>query len=488
MNKNVIKNYIYNFSFQFFRLLAPLLVTPYVARIFGEDGTGQYSFSYSIVTYFILIAGLGFTTYAQRLIASHQGNRKQQSIDFWEIVISRFIPSVITLIVYFSTIVVGMFDEKYIKLLSIFSIEIIGVMFDVSFFFQGNEEFKKTAVASILVKIISYIFIFVFIKNESDLWKYVLILSLADFFSNSILWIYIPNYIEKVKFKELKVLKHIPATFILFLPTIATSVYTSLDKTLIGIITKNDAENGNYEYAEKIVKMALTFVTSLGTVLIPKNSKMVADGDTIGIKNNINKSIEFVFFLGVPLMFGCIVISDVFIPWFLGPGYSKAAFLMRLLSPIILIIGLSNVFGLQFLIPNNQDKKFTFCVTLGAIINFLFNIFLIPRFASYGAAIATLIGESSITVSMLSFIYKDIDFCAQIKKTWKNWIAGLVMFILCLSISKLKYFVEPLNILLIIVIGFFIYAAVLYVLRDSFLLEIITFIKYNINAFLDNQK
>lgn len=484
-NKSIVKNYIYNLIFLFFKTLGPFLITPYVSRALGENGIGKYSFSYSIVTYFILFAALGFHNYAQRLVASHQGNRKQQSIDFWEIFFARLIPAILTLVVYFVLVLKNVYGEKYNTLLLLFSFEVIAVIFDITFFLQGNEEFGKTVSVGIVVKLASYLCMFIFVKNEQDLWKYVLIQSLSVILTNVIMWIYLPKYIERIDINELKVVRHLPATIILFLPTIATSIYTSLDKILIGLITKSDAQNGNYEYAEKIVKMALTFITALGSVLIPRNSKQFAEGDIKGLRENIYESTQFVFFLGVPFMFGCIVIADSFVPWFLGPNFPTAAKIMKILSPIIVIIGLSDLFGLQFLIPTNQDKKYTEAIVVGSISNLIFNILLIPKIGAFGAAIATVIAETFVTATMLYFIRNDISFIMVLKRSWKFWISGLIMFIICTLLSK--YIIDKtIENIIIVFIGCFVYMLMLLLLKDAFLYKVINKILKEMKKFINH--
>ena len=431
MSKNVINNYAYNLLYEVFLLIVPIAVTPYVARVLGEVGSGQYSYTYSLATYFTLIASLGFTYYAQRLIASHQGDKCQQTIDFWEVVIARCVPAVITLIIYFLLLSFGIYDTKYSVLMLVLSINIFAVPFDISFFFQGNEEFGKIVLRNIVIKSASILCIFLFVKDKTDLGLYALIQSGTILLSNISLWVYIPKYLVRISIRTLHPLKHIVPTIRLFLPTIATSVYTSLDKTLIGIITKNDAENGNYEYAEKLIKMVLTILTSLGTVMSPRNSKKFADGDIEGVERNISATSNFVFFLGVPLMFGIIAVADNLIPWYLGVGYNKAANIMKILAPIVLIIGLSNVFGRQFLIPSNQDKKFTTAIVAGAGANFTLNIFLIPEFGSYGAAAATVFAELTVTCVMLIFVRKNIKINVLIRNSWKYWLSGVIMLMLC---------------------------------------------------------
>lgn len=471
MKKSIGRNYIYNLTYQVFLIIVPILVTPYVARVIGENGTGQYSYTSSITSYFSLFAALGCNYYAQRVIASHQGNVKEQSKDVLEIFLARLIPVTVSLLLYILFICIGIYDSKYDLLMLIQTINIAAIAFDINFFFQGNEDFGKIVLRNVVIKLISIGSIFTLVKTASDLPMYVLIQSLAIILSNLSMWIYLPNMIEKIPLKELHPLKHIKPMLFLFLPTIATSIYTSLDKTLIGIITKSDAENGNYEYAEKLVKMSMTILTSMGTVMVPRNSKCFSDGDIDSVKQNIYKTTKFVFFLGVPLMFGISVIADHLVPWYLGTdGYNKVAILIKLLSPIILIIGLSNVFGVQYLLPSKQDKRFTSAIVIGAFSNFILNLILIPSFQSVGAAIATVLAESIITGIMFYYIRKDIDFLRVIKESTHYWIAGFVLLFVSGYISH-HTLATPVNTILTVLVGALVYFSILTILKDSMLLQ-----------------
>ncbi len=474
--KSITKNYFYNMIYQLFLIIVPIAVTPYVARVLGDDASGRYSFATSILTYFTLFAALGFGYYAQREIAKHQDNQEMQAKIFWEIIIARFIPVIITTVVYIGILLSGVYGDKYTVLIAILIIQVVAIAFDIAFLFQGNEDFAKIVIRNVIIKSLSIASIFIFIKEPNDLWKYVLIQSLTVILSNISLWLGLSKKIFNVDLKKLRPLKHLLPTLILFLPTIATSIYTSLDKTLIGVITGIDSENGNYEYAEKLVKMLLTIVTSLGVVVIPRNSKYFADGNIEAVKENIYKSIQFVLCLGIPLMLGTICIADNLIPWYLGDGYNKAANLMKILSPIILIIGLSNVFGLQFLIPSGQDKKFTISIITGAVINFGLNWLLITYWKSYGAAVATVVAEFFVTLFMIVFARKDIKFYKAMLSSWKYVVSGLIMFLPCYFVGNI---LNPsiFNTLIIVVIGVVVYGMCLVILRDKFVFGIISKVK-----------
>lgn len=470
MEKSVKKNYIYNLTYQIFLIIVPVIVTPYVARVLGEDGTGIYSFAFSLVTYFILFASLGFDLYSQRNVAKYQDNKKEQSRIFWGIFFARLISVFFVLIIYITLLFIGVYDEKYRQLMWIFSINIVATAFDISYFFQGNEDFKSIVFYNIIIRLVSIVLIFLLVKKSDDLYIYAIISSGTTLLANFVLWIKLPKAICKVSLSTIKPLQHLLPSLLLFLPTIAASVYTSLDKTMIGLITGLDSENGNYEYAEKIVKMVLTVLTSLGAVFIPKNSRKFKDGDISAVAKNIIISTRFVCCLAVPFMFGLIAVADNFIPWFLGDGYPKVAILIKILSPILLFIGLSNVFGLQYLIPTEKDKKFFIAITSGAVVNVLLNSFLIYYFQSYGAAIATVIAEFVVMVVMLVFVKKDVNIISVFKSVWKYFIAGIIMFVPCLILNEILVS-SIINTFIIIFCGVIVYLTVIILLKDDFVLD-----------------
>ena len=470
-SKSVTKNYIYNLIYQILLIIIPIITTPYVSRVLGADGVGKFSFYNSIASYFVIFASLGFGYYAQREIAKYQDNKKKQSEIFWEIIIVRFVSVSTALIVYFAAIVLGVFKEEYTLLMIILSINILAVAFDISFLFAGNEDFSKTVLTNTVVRILNVIAIFVFVKDRNDLWKYVLITVLTVLTANASLSVYAKNFLCKIEIKSLRPIRHIKPAVILFLPTIAVSVYAYLDKTMIGVITGSDFENGFYEQAEKIVKMVMTVVTSLGTVMIPRNANAFERKDMEAIRRNIYRSVRFVLFLGIPMMIGLIAVSDNMVPWFLGDGYYKSANIMKILSVLILAIGLSNVFGLQYLIPAGEDKKFTISVTCGAITNFLLNLVLIRLFKSYGAAIATIVAEIAVAVIMFCFIRKNISLREILKSSIKYLISGIIMFVPCFMLGRI---LAPsiINTFIIVFTGVVVYLICLILLKDGFFFEI----------------
>lgn len=468
MKKSVVKNYIYNLIYQILVLILPLITTPYLSRVLGAEGIGVYSYTISIVTYFTLFGSLGIAMYAQREIAYVQDDKEKRSRIFWEIFSLRTITLAISMIIfYFVFARTGEYSTYYKVLL----LEILAVVFDVSAFFQGMEEFKKIIRRNLIVKCISIACIFLFIKQPSDLYKYMLIYVLSNFVGNISLWFYLPKYIKQIELKTLNLFQHFKPTIILFIPQIATQIYTVLDKTMLGTLIIEKAEVGYYEQSQKIVKMLLTIITSLGTVMLPRIANKFANGKEEEIKKSIRYSFNFVYLLSIPMVFGLIAVAKDLVPWFLGEEFTKAIYIMYVIAPIILWIGLSNVIGMQYLLPTKKQKQYTISVIAGAIVNFILNFILIPKFMAVGAAIGSVVAELVVTSIQLYCIKKEFGLKDVLAMSIKYLIAGLLMFVVILLLNqslltRLQSVVVRMG--LDMIIGIVVYFITLVILKDEF--------------------
>lgn len=476
MKKSIKKNYIYNLLYQMMVLILPLITTPYISRVIGVVGIGIYSYTISISAIFILFGSLGISLYGQREIAYIQEQKEKRTKIFWEIFILRLTTTLIALLIYWLMFVVR--EQEYSFYYKILAIEIIASIFDISWFFMGLEEFKKTVIRNMLVKMISVLLIFVFVKSKEDLVLYYYIYVFSIILGNISLWIYLPKYIEKISIKSLNIIRHIRPVVSLFIPQIAIQIYTILDKTMIGSIIEDKSEVGYYDQAQKIIKMTLSIISALGTVMMPRIASTYAKGEKNKVKNYMNKSFNLVFFLAFPLIFGINVIADNFVPWFFGNGYGKVVLLMKIISPIILFIGLSTVTGTQYLLPLKRQKEFTLSVILGSVINICFNFLLIGKFKSIGASIGTVIAELSVTLVQIYFTRNDFEWKKIIKMAFNYFLAGIIMTIICALFGNIiNRNLEKM--LLQIIIGSITYIMTLFILKDKFLLEIIKKLKIN---------
>lgn len=463
MKSSVIKNYIYNICYQGLVLILPLITTPYISRALGADGVGAFGYTESISQYFVLFGCIGLNLYGQREVAYCQNDKEKRTLIFFELLLVRFITVSCSLLFFEFT---SCQSAKYGELFRIQIIEILASMIDISWYFQGLEEFKKIVIRNTLVKILGVILIFIFIHSEDDLVLYTLIYTSTLLLGNLSMWMYVPKYIRKVKIADLNCKRHIKPALLLFIPQIATNMYNLLDKSMIGFLTKNDAEVAYYEQAQKIMKMALSIPTALGTVMLPRIARMFGEGKKDEIIQYLQKSVRFVCMLTFPLCAGIIAISKELVPWFFGSGYDKVTINLCIISPIIIIVGISNVIGVQYLLPVGKQKQYTISVVIGTLVNFTLNSVCIPIFLSVGAAVASIIAELSVTVYQLIVVRQDFEFNHTIKSIYKYIIAAMVMLCVCLW----PYFCNIDGILCTIlqgITGVIVYGGLLILLKDE---------------------
>ena len=465
--KSITKNYIYNLVYQILIIIVPLITTPYLSRVLGAENIGIYSYTLSITTYFILLGTLGVNAYGQREIAYVRDNESVRTKTFFEILIMRAITLTISMIIFYFTFASTGEYNMYYKILLL---EIIANMIDISWFFQGQEEFKKTVIRNTIVKLISVICIFVFVKTQEDLSKYFLIYVLSTLLGNLSLWLYLPKYIQKVRMKELKIWRHFKPTIGLFIPQVAVQIYTVLDKTMIGAIVEDKSEVGFYEQAQKIIKLLITIATALGTVMVPRMANTFANGKNSKLREYMNKSFKFVLLLVFPLMLGIISIANKFVPIFYGEGYEKVIYLIIVISPIILAIGLSNVIGTQYLLPTKQQKKYTISVVAGSIVNFVLNMIFINLWQSIGASIATVIAEFTVTGIQFYLIRKELNLLDVLKMAKKYCMSGIIMFIVSIIIGTLIQD-NLISIIVQICISAIVYTGLLILMKDELIFE-----------------
>lgn len=466
MNK-IVKNYIYNIINQLIVFLIPIITIPYVSRVLSPDGVGIYTFSESLAQYFVLIANLGFTYYAQREIAKHQDDLQEKSKIFFEIFILRSIFAILSILLFIVFLNFDFLTNK--NILQIFIINIVAVLFDLTFFFQGNQEFGKIASKNVIIKVATTALIFIFIKQESDLTKYTLIMTSMILLGNFVLWAFLPKNIT-FKIKKLEIWHHLKPCLNLFIPTIATTVYVILDKTLLGAITKSEFEVGIYDRAQKLAHIGLIITTSLGTVLLPKITLEIKKKNKEVVSDLLKKSFSFILLISLPMALGIFAISSRFVPWFLGADFIKSASILKILCFLIIPISLTNLIGLQYLIPSNKDNKFNISVVSGAIANLIFNIPLIFLFKSVGAAIASLLAEFTVLLIQFIFIRKKINI-KEYFNLGKNYIIGSILMFIILMVLNI---VMPSNIIftfIMIGIGVLFYFVFLLLIKDKMMYD-----------------
>lgn len=462
----VVKNYLYNVGYQVLAIIVPLITSAYVSRVLRPEGVGANSFTNSIIQYFILFANMGIGYYGNRQIAYVRENKDQMSKTFWEI---QIVKTIMTLYAFIAFEIFMIFYTRQPEYMWAQSLNLIAVAFDISWFYEGIEDFKVTVLKNSLVKVLSMIAIFVFIKGPNDVTLYIVVLALSTFLGNLTLWPNIRRDLDSVSIKALNPWQHFLPMAELFIPQIATQVYVQLNKTMLGVMV-NETASGYYQYSDNLVKLILALVTATGTVMLPHVANAVSHGDMHKVNKMLYKSFDFVSAVSFPMMFGLAAISLTLAPKYYGPGYGPVGPAMMIESIVILIIAWSNVLGVQYLLPIHRQKQFTWSVTLGAIVNLILNIPLIKIGGLNGAMWSTVISEIAVTLYQIWAVRDLLNFKELFLDSWKYCVAGILMFIpvfwmnLHLPQSWVMLSIE-------VLIGVLIYGVVIWILRASILDE-----------------
>lgn len=466
--KNIKINFIYNIAYQILVILVPLITTPYVSQVLGSENIGVYSYTNSIVTYFVLFASLSFSMYGQREIAFCQDNKKSNSITFYEIQLFKFLTYSISVAIY---VLFCLFTDQYKIYFVINIVYLIGNYFDISWFFQGNENFKIVTVRNFFVKIIGCILIFCLVNTKDDLYLYILINAVVNFTGFLSLWLYLPKCIEKVGLSELKIFRNLRQIIELFLPMLASNIYNVLDKTMLGL-SDNTRQLGYYEQTTKIITLCLALVTALGPVVYPRMAALYAEGNIKKMKEYTNLVFKFVIMTGCPIFFGVVGISDILSEWFFGKDFNGIENIIKLYSVVLVIIPLSLLSEYSILSPMKKQNKGTIAVFVGALSNFILNLLLIPRLYAVGATIATIIGESIVTIIHLYFIKEFLSIKSVFSSLIKYISISAIMLVGVLSTgAMIKSIALPLPLVTLsqVLIGGMIYLFLLFVIKDELL-------------------
>lgn len=424
---SVKKNFVYNILYQLLVILLPLITAPYISRTLGAKAVGIYSYINSIAYYFLLFAMLGISNHGNRSIASTRDNKEKMNKCFWEIYSIQFITYIVAIISYILYIILFVSENKLIFFIQL--IYVVSGLFDISWLFFGLEKFKITVLRNTIIKIFTLICIFIFVKTPDDLWKYTLIFSLGTFLSQFYLWFNIKDYIhfEKVKLNNVK--KHIKSILVLFIPVIAYSIYKVMDKIMIGAMSSYE-QVGFYQNSEKIISIPMGVITALGTVMLPRMSNIIAKGENDVAKRYIGISIKLVTIVGSAIAFGIIGASEVFAPVYFGEEFTACSTVMALLAVTVFAMSWANVVRTQYLIPQHNDKVYISSTIVGALINLLVNLLLIPKYGANGAAVGTIFAEFTVMLVQVIYTSKKIPIIKNIISSVPYLIFGLIMMII----------------------------------------------------------
>lgn len=468
---NVKKNFAYQLCYQILLSILPFITSPYLARVLGSESIGIYAYTFSIITYFKMFAALGIANYGNRLIAQVKDQQDKLNRAFSSLFTLHAILTMIVIVaylVYWGTFVK---ENQWTALIQI--IYLFAELLDINWFFFGMEKFKLTVIRNFIIRILTVICVFVIVKNENDLWKYVLILATGILISNLSIWAFWKKFARFVKFSMHEMVSHIKPMLVLFFSVIAISVYSYMDKIMLGKMGSM-TELGYYENAWKMIEFPSALVTALGTVMMPKISNLVVKGNKEEIDQYMYSSMRFSLLAAIAIAFGVAGISHEFSVMFWGSEFAASGSVMFVMSPVIVLIAFNTVVRMQYLIPRECDKVYLKAVTVGAIVNVIANYILIPQYGAIGAGIGTVFAYVGICAVQTAFVWNRINVKIYLLASIPYVIIGAIMFFVirrmgnALESTILTVIIQVMVGVLIFVSGSLIYA---FIAKDKFVID-----------------
>lgn len=468
--KSLKKNFCMNAILTMSQFIFPLITFPYVSRILLAEGTGKVSFATSIISYFAMFAQLGIPTYGIRACAQVRNDKKKLSKTAQEIFIINIIMSILAYIVFFIALcnVPRLKDEK--TLLIIVSATIFFNAIGMEWLYKALEQYTYITIRSVIFKFIALIAMFLLIHQQSDYIIYGAISIFASSASNIFNFFNVHKYISLRPVGEYNFKQHLKAVSVFFALSCAATIYVNLDTVTLGFM-KTNVDVGYYNAAVKIKTILVSIVTSLGTVLLPRASYYVEHGLKEDFYRITKKAINFVFLVATPLMLYFMFFAKEGIFFLSGNTYGGAIVPMQIIMPTLFFIGLTNIMGMQILVPLGKENIVLYSEIVGAVVDLAINYILIPKYASAGAAIGTLVAEIAVWIVQYIYLRK------QIKDAYKNVRYGILILALFLgSIASLwvkKVFSGSFIVLLNSAILFFgVYFIVLTIAKEPLIYQI----------------
>ena len=455
----VLKNYAYNLSYQLLLIILPIITTPYVTRVFSSNDLGTYSFFNSIVTYFVLLATLGVANYGTKEIS---GNRTIIRKNFWGIYTLQLGATILSLTLYILLCLT--FSLMQNPVAYILGLSLLSKGLDISWLFQGLEDFRKITVRNITVKLVGVIAIFLFIKSASDLYLYVFLLTIFELLGQLSMWLPAKEFIGKPHFDFMYAKRHLKPVILLFLPQIAISLYVSLDSTMLGVLA-SARDVGIYDQALRLVNILLTLVTSLGSVMLPRVSNLLSSGDHKAVNKMHEMSFLIYNLVIFPIMAGMLIVNDDFVTFFLGQDFQEARYAIAIMIFRMFFIGWTNIMGIQILIPHNKNKEFMLSTTIPAIVSVGLNLLLLPKLGYIGAAIVSVLTEVLVWLIQLFYTRSYVREVPILGSLIKIIISSGVMYGILLFIKQFLNVSPMINVGLYAILGAIIYASLILILK-----------------------
>lgn len=478
--ENLKVSIIFSFISQLICYLSPLIVSPYISRVLGAAGIGEYSYAYSYVYYFSVAILFGFSSYGVKKIAEYREDKETYSSYFWTIFLERFIFFLVFLSIYFVLSFFNCFGNSINRsVLFALIIVLISNALDIGFLFQGLEKFKLISYGHMLANLLFIISVFLFVKSSDDLVIYTLLKSGVNLLLDIFLWIFAFRKLTRFHIikGELKTVFVGSAKF--FLPTILLSVGNQIDQTFIGMFCGN-TEVGYYQQASKLPSLISSLTYAIAPVMLSRISFLYKENKLDEAKEKIGKAFNLALFVSIPCCVGMYLIGQFFIPAFFGEEYLPSINILYCLLPTSLLCPLSSILISAYYYPSKKTIFVTWFLLIDLVVDSSLT-FILTRFTGLGgkgAAIGSLVAEVILLSLLLFCSNKIISFKVLLKDLWKVVVASLTMVAVVLFTN---YFVSNLSNAIVTVIDVFLgaitYIAMSLLLKERMINQAFAFIK-----------
>lgn len=397
---SIKKNFAYSTVLTVAGYLFPLITFPYVTRVLGAGNIGICNFVLGIISYFIILSNMGMMTVAIRETATAAGNKEKLSGVFSSLMVLHLISTLVamTALVVCTFLIPRFYEHK--ELLWIGTGQLFFNFLTIEWFYKGIENFRYITIRSVAVRLIQVILTFVVVRNPDDYVKYFLLQFITVVINALINIVYSRNFVS-FSLRNVNVRPYIKSFLILGLYSILTSMYTTFNTMYLGIVS-NDAEVAYYSVATKLFTIILALFTAFTGVMLPRNSALIAEGRMEEFRAMFSKSFRFLLVFSVPL----IILTELFAPLIIriiaGTGYEGAILPMRLVMPLVFVIGAEQILVIQTLMPLKKDRTILVNSIAGASVGLLLNVLLVPKMHSVGSALVWIVCE--VVVLLLSSV------------------------------------------------------------------------------------
>ena len=447
--KSLFKNSVYNILYRCLNVIFPLITVSYVSRVLQASGVGEVASATNIANYFTVLAALGLPTYGTKVIAACR-NKNELNKSFWELFSINMISTLLFATSYYSMILIHPFFEKDVTLYCVVGLAIVFNFINVDWFYQGKEEFAYITIRSFVIKSLSMIAIFVFVRTKEDMLEYAIILTLSNV-SN-----YIFNIIHIRKFisfsvPHLEIVQHLRPIFLLLFASIVIELYTMVGTTMLTVFSNSESV-GYYVNSMSVIRIVRTLVTAVCAVFLPRLSYYYYSGNNEAFEKLIVKGLGILIYLTVPAAIGVFMVSTDTVLVLFGNSFVQASISVKILSLSIITIALSNFIGYQIFITIKKERLMVFSTIVGAVTNISLNMLLVGKLDYVGVAIASSVSELAVTVFQI-YKLKKLNLLHVDKNLLKSvLISSIIMIIIICLIYQIG--LNPLTELLtIIVIG-----------------------------------